>query len=427
MTDRKYAVENLEKCLEAIRKLDDKICAWEEIFEQSALKQAKEIDNDPNSGDLKGMVIGIKDIFEYAGRAPGSGTQASPLRIPKKDALLVQQLKDAGAVIVGALKLTELCFFKPGPTANPHNLEHTPGGSSSGPAAAVAAGMVPVSIGSQSKGSTIRPASFCGIYGFKPSLGVCSMDGAMNLTYTMECPGIFARNVEDLIKVFGVLARPEQRRPPYNFHTVPSKSLPENLSIGVLNVKDHLPLDSEMIQTVDEYAQNLERLGHRVEWIDPPEGYDDVEEIYQGIFIPEVYDVLGYIVERGESNKIGHEIRGVIEDGKNATLRSYLNALHRRDTLAHNVDLLFDSYDILLLPAALGPAPKGLHATGDPICTTITSLLGIPAISVPAGVNKHKLPLGVQVIARRFNDYKLLSIAQTLPATIVKPSFYAGQ
>lgn len=416
--------ENVEACLAAIASMDHQLHAWETVFEDSARVKADLLDRGTKSGPLKGLIIGLKDIFEIAGRPPGNGANVKPVKIPEADATLVRLIENAGGIILGTTKLTEFCWFRPGPTRNPHNLKHTPGGSSSGSAAAVAAGMVPVAIGSQTKGSTIRPASFCGIYGFKPSFGVISSAGMTHLTRSFDHPGILARSPEDITSVFEVLAQYD-RKDPSSSYLAPPQEFSSDLTIGVFDCDKQVSLSPEMSQAMKEYTRRLKEEGYRVKEIPLPDWFLSAEKIYQPIFLAEASDLLGFIVEQGDREKVGEEIRGVIEDGKKITIDSYFEALNRRNELSAQVDLLFDEFDIVMLPSTLGSAPAGLQSTCDPLMTVISSITGIPAASIPVGLDQAGMPLGIQVWARKYYDRLLLSSLKRLPAKLVPPAFFA--
>jgi Asp-tRNA(Asn)/Glu-tRNA(Gln) amidotransferase A subunit family amidase len=425
MADRMLSVrEKVENCLEAIKKLENQLNAWERVFEDTALHQADLLDRDSKPLPLKGLIVGLKDIFDLAGRFPGNGAAVEPLKIPASDAAIVKQLQDAGAIILGTTKLTELCWFRPCDTRNPHNHQHTPGGSSSGSAAAVAAGMVPFAIGSQTNGSTIRPASFCGIYGFKPTFGVLNTAGMTRISRSLDHPGLLARKPEDISTVFDVLTQYRNRENFRNYDTQPEN--PSSLKIGVLDIWGVPSLSRDMADEFENYIQVLKDEGYHLKEISLPGWFINVKELFQSIFFPEVHSMLGYILERGEGHKIGPEIRQSIEEGAKATLHSYFEALRRRDHLVHEVDQLFGDCDIVILPSALGPAPAGLEYTGDPFMTTVTSLVGIPSASIPIGVNSDRLPLGIQAWARKYCDRTLLYALRRLPAKLVQPSLYAG-
>ncbi|MDQ0219528.1 amidase [Peribacillus cavernae] len=417
--------ENVEACLQAIASQDHQLHAWEAVFEESARNQAAQLDNGAKNGPLKGLVIGLKDIFEMTGRPPGNGANVKPIRIPETTATLVRLLENAGAIMLGTTELTEFCWFRPGPTRNPHNLEHTPGGSSSGSAAAVAAGMVPVAIGSQTKGSTIRPASFCGIYGFKPTFGVVSCAGMTHLCPSFDHPGIFARSPEDIVSVFEVLAQYD-KNDPRSINLAIRQELSQDLTIGVFDCNRLASINPEMSQALTNYTHRLKEEGFHVKGIPLPDWFFHAEEIFQPIFLAEASDCLGYIIKQGEGDKVGAEIRDVIEEGKKVTIESYFSALKKRDELSVQVDLLFDEFDIVVLPSSLGPAPASLQSTGDPVMTVISSMIGIPAASIPTGLDRDGMPLGMQIWARKYHDRQLLSALKCLPAKLIPPSSFTG-
>ncbi|QQK74702.1 amidase [Salicibibacter cibarius] len=404
----------VEKYLKRISEIDDKIKAWEEVFTEFAMIQAEHIDNKKNKGALYGLIIGVKDIFDFQGRPPCNGAVVTTHSIPKQNATIVQRLFDEGALIIGTTKLTEFCYFKPCSTRNPHNVEHTPGGSSSGSAAAIGADMADATIGSQTKGSTIRPASYCGIYGFKPSLGGISTAGSTHLTTTLDHPGIFANNTHTLNKIFNALIG-------YDSNDSTSCYLPDinnksRFKIGYIDLNKYTEISSDMNNHFSFYLSQIKKSGHEIEEVELPVSLEEIEDIWQGIFYPEVHHHLGYLKESNEYDLVGEEIRGAIEKGEKASLNHYLYSLKRRNNLAYKMDKLFQSNDFILLPSARDVAPKGINSTGDPICTVLTSLLGLPVVNIPVGVNEHGLPLGLQLISRKYYDKKVISSISDLPA-----------
>jgi Asp-tRNA(Asn)/Glu-tRNA(Gln) amidotransferase A subunit family amidase len=424
MQPRASVKSEVERCLAVIRQLDDKVMAWETVFAEEALERAEALDREDAPLPLKGLIVGLKDVFDLAGRAPGNGATVKPKRIPTRDAALVAQLRAAGAVILGMTKLTEWCWYRPTVTRNPYNLEHTPGGSSSGSAAAVAAGMVPFAVGTQTNGSVIRPASFCGVYGFKPTFGILNTLGMTHISRSLDHPGFFAREPELLLRVFDVLTQFGHADVQQGVHA--SAGVPVRPKIGVLDVSRMDGVTHESLDTVKHYRETLAEHGYDVREISVPEWFNQAKEAFESIFYPEAYSLLGYLLETEDACQLGPEIRYVLEQGAKATLHSYLTGLRMKDELTCKVTELFGEYDLLVLPATLGPAPKGLSSTGDPAMSTLSSLVGLPCASIPFGVNAHGLPLGVQVWARKYHDRMLLTALLDLPAQRV-PAEYAAE
>lgn len=416
-------LDAVEASIKAIKERDPEIRAWESLFEDEALRAAERLDRDPGRFPLQGLVVGVKDIFGMAGRAPGNGSTSVPKGpAPAADATLISQLRAAGAVIAGTTKLTEFCWYRPCDTRNPHDLAHTPGGSSSGSAAAVAAGMVPVAIGTQTNGSVIRPASFCGVYGFKPSFGVLSTSGMTRISRSLDHAGIFARDTGTLLRVFEALA-PRFQRPAGTGH----QSAPparDTYTIGVLDVAGISALTDAGRAAFDEYTARLAEQGHTVRTIPVPEWTSSVLEVFESVFLPEAYGLLGHLLARN-AEQIGPEFRSVLERGSVRSLESYLAGLAAKDRLEGKVAECFGDCDLIVMPSALGPAPEGLGSTGDPRMSTLTSLAGIPCASIPVGTDAQGLPLGVQVCGRKYDDLAVLSALTRLPSTVVRPASWS--
>jgi Asp-tRNAAsn/Glu-tRNAGln amidotransferase A subunit and related amidases len=420
--------ESVEACVNVIGRLDNEVHAWEEIFKDEAIEKADQLDNSNKQLPLKGLIVGLKDIFNFVGRAPGNGCQPTvkPLSIPKEEAAIVTRLQEAGAVILGTTKLTELCWYRPSDTCNPHHLTHTPGGSSSGSAAAVAAGMVPLAIGTQTNGSTIRPASFCGVYGFKPTYGLINCSGMTRISRSMDHPGILAQRPTDILKVFNVLTHYRSNNVhDWSLQSMNKSSL-KSLKIGVLDISAVPSIEDEAIAVLNRYAYALKSIGHNVTMVKLPQNLLDIKSIYDSVFFPEVYSLLGYIVDRGEGNLIGKDIRSALEEGKTIKANVYFHGMQKKDELTYKVNKLFGGCDFLVLPSTLGPAPEGLENTGGPFMSTLSSFVGIPCASIPFGLSSEGLPLGIQIWARKYEDLTLLNALMQLPAELIHPQIYSG-
>lgn len=410
--------EKVKYYFENISRIDHRIEAWEEIFSNWAMEKAEDVENKKVNGSLSGLIVGIKDIYNMKGRAPRNGSAIRKNVVPKENATLVEKLLKEDAIIIGTTKLTEYCYFRPTTTRNPHHPEHTPGGSSSGSAAAVAAGLADVTIGSQTKGSVIRPASFCGVYGFKPSLGAISTAGSTHLTTTMDHPGIFAKDPADINRVFEALIGYDGKDSQSCY--LPDESNADLKNIGYIDLRGETEISGDMTTAFNSYLTELRGLGYSISEAVLPAKLEEIESIWQGIFYPEVYDQLGHLKKSNDYDLLGEEIREVVEIGEKKSIDTYFHSLNKRKELQTETDKLLQDYDIILLPSAKGAATKGLDSTGDPICTVFTSLLGIPSVNIPVGVNEDGLPLGLQAVGRKFSDKQLLSFLSELPANKIQ-------
>jgi Asp-tRNA(Asn)/Glu-tRNA(Gln) amidotransferase A subunit family amidase len=413
--------ELVRACLERTRELEPQVQAWTYLDEEHALAQARAADEKKALGGpigpLQGVPVGVKDIFDTGDMPTENGTVLHRGRMPRNDAAVVAMLRAAGAIILGKTVTTECAYFAPGKTRNPHNPEHTPGGSSSGSAAAVAAGMVPLALGSQTAGSTIRPASFCGVYGFKPTHGLIPRSGVLQLSRTLDHVGLFSRSVEDLALLAEQLAgyddrdpdtRPRARIP---FQKLASEEPPIPPMLAFIKTPHWERADA---QTKEAFAELVDALGDRVEEVELFPSAAQAWDWHKTIMAAEMASNLEREWRTGK-DKLSEQLRSLLERGREVTALDYQRALRSILPAAESFDELFmERYDAILTPAALGTAPKGLGATGDPSFCTIWTLLGMPAISVPAMQGADAMPLGVQLVGRRNFDARLMRTARWL-------------
>jgi Asp-tRNA(Asn)/Glu-tRNA(Gln) amidotransferase A subunit family amidase len=412
-------------CLERYRELEPKVQAWTFLDEKHALAQARAADERKRSGEpigpLHGVPVGLKDIIDTADMPTENGTVLHKGRTPRSDAAVVASLRAAGAVILGKTVTTECAYFSPGKTRNPHNPEHTPGGSSSGSAAAVAAGMVPLALGSQTAGSTIRPGSFCGVYAFKPTHGLIPRTGILQLSRTLDHVGLFSRTIEDLALLGEQLAgydegdpdtRPRARVP---FEQVSREEPPLEPMLAFVKTPHWERADAD---TKDAFSELLETLGDRVEEVELFASAAEAWDWHKTIMAAEMAANFEREWRTGR-DKLSSQLQSLIERGREVRAIDYQRALRSIGPVAASFDELFmERYDAILTPAALGTAPKGLGATGDPVFCSLWTLLGMPAMSLPLMQGANGLPLGVQLVGRRNFDARLLRTARWLAARV---------
>ena len=315
-----------------------------------------------------------------------NGTVLHKGRAPRDDAAVVTMLRAAGAVILGKTVTTECAYFSPGKTRNPHNPEHTPGGSSSGSAAAVAAAMVPLALGSQTNGSTIRPAAFCGVYGFKPTHGLIPRSGILQLSRTLDHVGLFARTLEDLALLAEQLTGYDERDPDTRprarvpFREVSAEEPPIEPMLAFIKTPHWDHVDAEAKEALGEL---IEALGDRVEEVDLFPSADAAWDWHKTIMDAEMAANFEREWQHGR-DRLSPQLRTLIERGREVKAVDYQRALRGIAPVADSLDELFmERYDAILTPAAPGVAPKGLGATGDPRFCTLWTLLGMPAVSLP--------------------------------------------
>jgi len=413
--------ELVESCLERIRALDDKVQAWTFLDEEHALAQARAADDRKASGEpvgpLHGIPVGLKDIIDTADMPTENGTVLHKGRTPRKDAAVVAMLRAAGAVILGKTVTTECAYFHPGKTRNPHNPEHTPGGSSSGSAAAVASGMVPLALGSQTNGSVIRPAAFCGAFAFKPTHGLIPRTGMLQLSRTLDHVGVFARSIDDLALLMEQLTgwdegdpdtRPRARVP---FREVAAEAPPVEPMLAFIKTPHWERVDAD---AQDAFEELRAALGDRVEEVDLFPSSAAAWDLHTTIMETEMAANFEREWERG-AKKLSSKLRSLIERGRETRAVDYQRALRALPRMMENLDELFmQRYDAILTPAAPGTAPRGLGSTGDPAFCTLWTLLGMPAVSLPLMQGANGLPLGAQLVGRRGFDARLLRTARWL-------------
>lgn len=413
------AVTLVEACLQRIAEAEPEIQAWAWLDGEHALDQARRLDQWRKMGrpigPLHGLPVGLKDIIDTKGIPTGNGTPIDPGRVPGEDAWIVSRLKAAGAIIMGKTVSTECAFLFPGKTRNPHNPAHTPGGSSSGSAAAVAAGMVPLAIGTQTGGSVIRPAAFCGVVGLKPSFGLIPRTGILMQSPFLDTVGVFARSVEDCAllteSLVGHDAADRSTEPtpaPRLFETTRAKA-PVKPMFALVKLPGWDQADPQMTDAITELADLLGENCFEV----PFGGMDEVAAIRQRINFAEMAKCY-YALERRGRDQMSDVLKSAIDEGKAVLARDYIAALDWRDLLTAALDKIFERCDAILCPAALGPAPLGLESTGSALFNGIWTLAGVPAVTLPVFTAENGLPMGVQLVGRRGDDARLLRTARWL-------------
>ncbi len=397
------AEEQVARCADKIELWDQYIHAWAYFNRELALEQARAIDKKTGPlGRLAGMPVGVKDVMNTKDMPTQMGSPIWNGFQPGNDARVVYNLRMADAVIMGKTVTAEFAVHTPGPTCNPHDQDYSPGTSSSGSAAAVACGMVPLALGTQTAGSIIRPASYCGVYGFKPSFGLIPRTAVLKTTDTLDTIGMFAQSVEDLELLFTTV------RVKGRDHPVSSRMLRER---GGHSGPWRIALIcGPKWDYAEPYAQRaIFELAYSL----------DADVLTPGLY--EVHDVHATIYDRTLAYYFREEFKQhtlvspvmyeIVERGNRITLDQYKAALARQRELAASLDKLFENYDIILNLSTGGEAPL-LGGTDRPDNCLIWTLCGVPAISVPVFKGPNGLPYGAQLVARRYADYQLLSFCK---------------
>lgn len=393
--------------------------AWEHFDPARVIANAKAIDKaraeGRTLGPLAGIPVAVKDIIDTADYPTENGTPVFKGRQPNQDAFLVERLKAAGAIVFGKTVTTELAFFSPGKTRNPHDPERTPGGSSSGSAAAVADFHVPLAIGTQTAGSLIRPASYCGVICLKPTFGAISRTGVLPQSAPLDTIGGYARTIEDMALLIDALTAPDSADP----DMIAGGLAP--LSPALARPLDHAPrfafvkspawpqADDDAKAAYEAFVKSFSRHAEIVD-VPLPDGFETSLRLQQIVQFSDIAKNYGPIAD-SHPDVMSGKLKEIIAEGRSFTADDYAAARARRDTLYTSLAPLFTRFDAIVTPAAQGIAPKGLSSTGSPMFNALWTYLGMPAISLPL-LTVDAMPLGVQLVAPRGADADLLRVSQ---------------
>jgi len=412
--------ELVSACLERIRQLEDTVGAWAFLDPDYALEQARRADETRRegklAGSLHGVPVGVKDIFDTQDMPTENGTVLHKGYRPDRDATAVALLRQAGAVILGKTVTTELAVYAPGKTANPHDPKRTPGGSSSGSAAAVACGMVPLALGSQTNGSVLRPASFCGVYGYKPTHGLISRHGMLRQSRILDQVGVFARSIDDVALLAEQLMAFDENDPDMHASVRPglvktaADEPPLPPRFGFVKTPMWNLTEADAREAFDELAQHL---GERIEEIELPEVFNDAVAWHRTIMEADIARSFELEYTRGKE-KLSSQLIEMIERGQQVRAIDYNRAADRIPILNSLLDNVFNRCNAILTPAAPGEAPVGLESTGNPVFCTLWTFCGTPAITLPLMQGSHGMPIGVQLVGPRGDDARLLRTARWL-------------
>lgn len=404
------AAERVERSLARAEQVEPRLRAFAWLEPARARARAARLDaSRATPGALHGVTVGVKDIIDTAGVPTEYGTPLFAGRVPEGSAQVVVALERAGAIVLGKTVTTELAYFQPGPTRNPWDLSRTPGGSSMGSAAAVAAGIVPLAVGTQTNGSVIRPAAFCGVVGFKPTFGALPRDGVLTFSPTLDQIGGFARSVEDV--ALGVAAMTgEEPRPPRPLVAAPRLALAPTV--------DFERAEAAMRDRFENDVDELARAGARIERPALPRGLEEALPVLRTIMAFEAAEHIGPLVA-GRPEVVSRVLRDLLDEGARISASAYRGAKAERERLVAEFGVWAAPFDAVLTPPAIGEAP-GLTTTGDPRFCTRWTLVGAPALTLPTGLGPSGLPLGLQLVGAPGADRRLLETAAWVEARLPK-------
>ncbi len=412
------AVELAEACLNRIEALDDQLLAWVYVDRDTVLADARAADAAAAEGQplgpLHGVPIGMKDIYYTAGIPTRAGSEVYKDFVPDYDATSLTLLKRAGAVMLGKAVTTEFACLDPSPTFNPWNAAHTPGGSSSGSAVAVASRMCPAALGSQTVGSVLRPAAYNGVVGFKPTFGRVSRHGVVPVSWNLDTVGWLVRSVEDAALLLQVTAGPDgddpiSSRQPVGDYLSAIKN-PSPPRIGLLRRYFYEKADAETRRHLDAVAEQLAQAGAEIEELPMPDSIEDAYDDQRLIMAVEAA-AFHEPMYRVQAEDYQPKLRAMLADGLQVDGIVYARALERRRRFIDDMEQLSQRCDVMLTPATPAPSQADRTNTGDPAFQGPWTSCGLPAIALPSGLAESGLPLGIQLVASPFTEARLLSAA----------------
>ncbi len=411
-------------CSERIAALEPRIQAWEWFDASRAMADAEERAAGGILADLPlyGIPVGVKDIINTRGIPTRMGSVIYANHVPTTSAWVVRRLEALGGLVMGKTVTTEFAYRSPGKTRNPWNRAHTPGGSSSGSAAAVAAGFVPVAIGTQTLGSVIRPAAFCGVVGYKPTHGAISRTGILPFAPTLDTVGVFARSVADAAWFGACLMGEDSRdeatavRAAPKLLRVPLEPLAEAPRIAVVKTPKWLVASEAQRQHFVECIAKLQAAGARLKEVTLPRLFEGAWDNVAAIMTYEAVRSFGPIESR-QRIRLSPYLIEILDRGRTVTPGQYAKALEKREEYRRWLDRLFEQHEAIATVPAPGEAPEGLASTGDAVFDSLWTQAAMPAVTIPTGLGLHGLPLGFQVVGRYREDEHALRVAAWCEAT----------
>lgn len=400
-------------CIGRIAAREGEVQAWEHLNPDAALEQARAADayTGPR-GLLHGVPVGVKDVIDVLGMPTTCGSRIYAGHLPIRDAACVARIRAAGGLVLGKAVTAELLLMCAGKTRNPHNLNHTPGGSSSGSAAAVADYMVPLALGTQTAGSVIRPAAYCGVVGYI-SFGMIDRGGVKLISGTLDTVGTIARTVPDAALLAAAITG--------RHDLLANESQSFRPRVGLCRTYEWGRAEPETVAALEGAAGRLSAAGAEVHDVTLPPMYAHLTQAQTDIMLFEMAWLLGY--ERlCHWSRLSHRLQGMLETGLGIAIGVYQAAKRLADDCRRMIPQVFADYDVLLAPSAPGAAPEGLSTTGDPVFNRMWTLLRTPCVTIPVAAEANGLPVGLQVIGALDSDARTLTAAHWLHQTLSPPS-----
>ena len=414
------SIEVCEKYIERIKNFEKEVKAWAHFDKKLLLEKAAEADEYRRSGKptgpLHGIPVALKDIIGTIEMPTECGTSIRKGKSYSQNAEIVDLLISAGAIVMGKTTTSELAYLGPSKTTNPHDYTRTPGGSSSGSAAAVASFMAPLSIGSQTGGSVIRPASYCGVVGYKPSYGLISRNGILKTSEKLDHVGVFGRSVEDVALLAKVLIK-KDKYDPATIHYSSENMLYETKKGPLFDPKfifyktDYWKLIDKKSREAFEYF--IESFKKNIEIFDTPSYFKDIHKYHQLIHETDLANHFGLYYKKYK-NKLSKYMQDAIKKGNKHSAKDYVEAIDFMKRSYNSYEEVFEDYHGVLTPSSPGVAPKGLKSTGTAEFNKVWSYLGTPCISLPLLKGESNMPLGIQLVGARYDDHRFLGVANWL-------------
>jgi Asp-tRNA(Asn)/Glu-tRNA(Gln) amidotransferase A subunit family amidase len=396
----------IDRCAEAIARHEKDVGAFVVLDVERARAQAREQATALTARPLRGLPIGFKDIFDTADFPTGYGSRIYAGHRPRTDAALVAMARRAGGIILGKTVSTDMAFLDPGGTRNPRNLAHTPGGSSSGSAAAVAAGMLPITVGTQTGGSVIRPASFCGVAGFKPSYRLLPMVGVKAFSWSLDTAGVFGASVPDVAFAAAAISGRDLRV---------DQRMPAAPTIGLMRTHIWSEASAAMQGAVENAARAAQKAGATVREIEMPSLLQEAHRLHATLQNYEAARALAFEYDN-HYEQLPKLLRALLDKAGQITPEAYDDARRTTKRARHAFAELMTAVDVLLTPSAVGAAPHGLASTGDATFNRLWTLIGAPCVNVPGVTDGDGMPLGVQLVGRFARDRAVLEAGLHLEA-----------